>query len=44
MTFAAVDRLLHRSTVINIRGESYRLEEKRQAKVIGSRLEVQATQ
>jgi len=28
---AALDRLLHRSTVINIRGESYRLKEKRQA-------------
>jgi DNA replication protein DnaC len=27
---AALDRLLHRSTVINIRGESYRLKEKRQ--------------
>jgi DNA replication protein DnaC len=28
---AALDRLLHRSTIINIRGESYRLKEKRQA-------------
>ena len=28
---AALDRLLHRSTVINIRGESFRLKEKRQA-------------
>jgi DNA replication protein DnaC len=28
---AALDRLLHRSTVLNIRGESYRLKEKRQA-------------
>ena len=28
---AALDRLLHRSTVINLRGESYRLKEKRQA-------------
>jgi hypothetical protein len=28
---AALDRLLHRATVINIRGESYRLKEKRQA-------------
>jgi hypothetical protein len=26
-----LDRLLHRSTVINIRGESYRLKEKRAA-------------
>jgi hypothetical protein len=27
----ALDRLLHRSTIINIRGDSYRLKEKRQA-------------
>jgi DNA replication protein DnaC len=32
---AALDRLLHRSTVLNIRGDSYRLKEKRQA---GARL------
>lgn len=31
MASAALDRLLHRSTVINIRGESYRLREKRRA-------------
>jgi DNA replication protein DnaC len=31
MASAALDRLLHRSTVINIRGESFRLKEKRQA-------------
>lgn len=31
MASAALDRLLHRSTVINVRGESYRLKEKRQA-------------
>jgi DNA replication protein DnaC len=31
MAAAALDRLLHRSTVINIKGESYRLKEKRQA-------------
>lgn len=31
MASAALDRLLHRCTVINIRGESYRLKEKRQA-------------
>jgi DNA replication protein DnaC len=31
MASAALDRLLHRSTVINIRGESYRLKEKRAA-------------
>jgi DNA replication protein DnaC len=28
---ATLDRLLHRSTIVNIRGESYRLKEKRQA-------------
>ena len=28
MASAALDRLLHRSTVINIRGESYRLKAK----------------
>lgn len=32
MAAAALDRLLHRCTVINIRGESYRLKEKRQAR------------
>lgn len=31
MASAALDRLLHRSTVVHIRGESYRLKEKRQA-------------
>lgn len=31
MASAALDRLLHRATVLNIRGESYRLKEKRQA-------------
>lgn len=37
MASAALDRLLHRSTVINIRGESYRLKEKRQAsKTVGN--------
>ncbi len=30
---AMLDRLLHASTTINIRGESYRLREKRQAGV-----------
>lgn len=33
MASAALDRLLHRSTVLNIRGESYRLKEKRQTGV-----------
>ena len=32
MASAALDRLLHRSTVINITGESYRLREKRRKK------------
>jgi DNA replication protein DnaC len=31
MASAALDRLLHRCTVVNIRGESYRLKEKRAA-------------
>jgi DNA replication protein DnaC len=35
MASAALDRLLHRSTVINIRGDSFRLKEKRQAKSKG---------
>jgi len=34
MASAALDRLLHRSTVINIRGDSYRLREKRQANAL----------
>jgi DNA replication protein DnaC len=34
MASAALDRLLHRSTVINIRGDSYRLKEKRHAGLI----------
>ena len=33
MASAALDRLLHRATVINIRGASFRLKEKRQAGV-----------
>jgi hypothetical protein len=35
MASAALDRLLHRSTTINIRGESYRLREKRRAGIDG---------
>ena len=31
MASAALDRLLHRSTVINVRGQSYRLRQKKQA-------------
>jgi DNA replication protein DnaC len=37
MASAALDRLLHRSTVCNIRGESYRLKEKRLAGTVASR-------
>lgn len=33
---AVLDRLLHRSVTINIRGESYRLKDKRKAGIIGS--------
>lgn len=32
MASAALDRLLHRSTVVNIRGDSFRLKEKRQGR------------
>jgi DNA replication protein DnaC len=38
MASAALDRLLHSSTVINIRGDSYRLKKKRKTKT--SALEV----
>ena len=31
MASAALDRLLHRATLINIRGDSYRLKERRKA-------------
>ena len=31
MASAALDRLLHRCTIINIRGDSYRLREKRRS-------------
>ena len=30
MASAALDRLLHRATVVNIKGDSYRMKEKRQ--------------
>jgi DNA replication protein DnaC len=42
MASAALDRLLHRSTVIHIRGESYGLKEKRQARTVTPRVEVAA--
>lgn len=31
---ALLDQLLHHSTTVNIKGESYRLKEKRKAKVL----------
>lgn len=40
MASAALDRRKHRSTVINIRGDSYRLKEKRQAKNSTNGIEV----
>lgn len=44
MAAAALDRLLHRATVINIRGESHRLKEKRQAGIsLSSPLALAAT-
>jgi hypothetical protein len=41
---AALDRLLHRCTVIDIRGESYRLKEKRQATKSAFAMPVEETQ
>ena len=32
---AILDRLLHHSTMLNVKGESYRLKEKRKAGVFG---------
>lgn len=40
---AILDRLLHRSTTVNIRGESYRLREKRKAGILASNREVMPT-
>lgn len=36
---AILDRLLHHSTTLNIKGESYRLREKRKAGVLSKNLE-----
>ena len=33
---AILDRLLHHATTLNIKGESYRLKEKRKAGILGS--------
>jgi DNA replication protein DnaC len=38
MASAALDRLLHRATIINIKGESYRLKDKRKAGLFPSLL------
>lgn len=44
MASAALDRLLHRSTVINIKGDSYRMRQKRQAGMsVGADSEPEAT-
>ena len=37
MATAILDRLLHHSYVLNIRGESYRFKDKRQAELLTSR-------
>ena len=39
---AVLDRLLHHSHVLNIRGESYRLREKRQAGLFPSQQHISA--
>ena len=36
IAFAILDRLLHHSHVLNIRGDSYRLKDKRQAGLLPS--------
>ena len=41
---AILDRLLHHSTTLNIKGESYRLKEKRKAGLLGSTQKSQETQ
>ncbi len=35
---AILDRLLHHATTLNIKGESYRLKDKRKAGLLGRRL------
>ncbi len=39
---AILDRLLHHSTTINIKGESYRLKEKRKAGLLNQRSQMEA--
>jgi len=41
MAAAILDRLLHHSTTVNIKGESYRLREKRRAGLVGRAKEVE---
>ncbi|MGA7124011.1 MAG: IS21-like element helper ATPase IstB [Polyangiaceae bacterium] len=43
MASAALDRLLHRATVINIKGESYRLREKRHTGLFPGSVALEAT-
>lgn len=43
MASAALDRLLHRATVINIKGDSYRLKEKRQAGLFAGSVALEST-
>lgn len=43
MASAALDRLLHRATVINIKGDSYRLKEKRQAGLFAGAVALEPT-
>jgi len=43
MASAALDRLLHRATVINIKGDSYRLREKRQAGLFAGAIALEPT-
>lgn len=43
MASAALDRLLHRATVINIKGDSYRMREKRQASLFPGAVALEPT-
>ena len=40
---AILDRLLHHATTLNVKGESYRLKEKRKAGLLGRSGKLQAT-
>ena len=41
---AILDRLLHHATTLNIKGESYRLKEKRKAGILGRPKPVEETE